>query len=61
VFVMHCWVREDGELAGRVRWSTIDGYDETRMLGGVADLVNEAKEFLLRVSQGRHDEGEAGP
>ena len=61
VFVMHCWVREDGELAGRVRWSTIDGYDETRMLGGVADLVNEAKEFLLRVSQGRHDEGVAGP
>jgi hypothetical protein len=50
VFVMHCWVREDGELAGRVRWSTIDGDQGTTMLGGLTDLVNEAENFLHRVS-----------
>jgi hypothetical protein len=61
VFVMHCWVREDGELSGRVRWSTVDGDEETRMLGSVTDLVNETQNFLRRVSHGRLDEGTAGP
>jgi len=61
VFVMHCWVREDGELAGRVRWSTIGGDEETMMSGDATDLVNEAWNFLRRVRRGRHDEGAAGP
>ena len=61
VFVMNCWVREDGELAGRVRWSTVDGEHETRMLRGVADLVDEAQKFLRRVSQGRQKGEAAGP
>jgi hypothetical protein len=57
VFVMHCWVREDGELAGRVRWSTMDGDQGTTMLGNVTDLVNEAESFLHRVSHGPEGKG----
>jgi hypothetical protein len=56
VFVMRCWVREDGELAGRVRWSTVDGDQETVMVGGAAGLVNEAQNFLRRLSRCRHEE-----
>jgi hypothetical protein len=58
---MNCWVTEDGELAGRVRWSTVDGDSDTSMLRGVTDLVNEAQRFLRRVSQGRHNGATAGP
>ena len=53
VFVMRCWVREDGELTGRVRWSTVDGDNGTKTLGGSADLVREARAFLQRVSRCR--------
>lgn len=55
VFVMRCWVREDGELTGRVRWSTVDGEQKSRMLGGTADLIGEARAFLLRVRGGRDE------
>jgi hypothetical protein len=61
VFVMYCWVREDGEVAGRVRWSIVDGDPETRMLGGVTDLVNETQNFLRQVIHGRQDDEIAGP
>ncbi|HEY6429065.1 MAG TPA: hypothetical protein VIX84_17735 [Acidimicrobiales bacterium] len=60
VFVMHCWVMEDGELAGRVQWATVDGDEESRMLGSLTDFVNEAQYFLRRVRQGRHGEEGAG-
>jgi len=58
VFVMRCWVREDGELTGRVRWSTVDGRCATRTLGGAADLVQEARTFLRRVGRGSREEGD---
>ena len=60
VFVMNCWVREDGELAGRVRWSTVDGEHETRMLRGVADLVDEAQEILAPGEPGQAERGGRG-
>ena len=53
---MHCWVREDGQVTGRVRWSTIGGDEETLMIGDAADLVNEARHFLQHVRLGPHDE-----
>jgi hypothetical protein len=56
VFLMHCWVREDGELAGRVQWATVDGDEDSRMLGSLNDFVNEARHFLQRVRQGRPGE-----
>lgn len=61
VFVMRCWVREDGELAGRVRWSTVHGDQEIRLLGGADDVVDEVQQFLRRVGSRRRNPSVSAP
>lgn len=61
VFVMRCWVRGDGEVAGRVRWFTVDGDNESSTLGTVEGLVHEVQSFLKRVTRGHEDEDDRGP
>lgn len=61
VFVMRCWVREDGEVAGRVRWSTVDGDNENTTLGSAAGLVREVRSFLRRVAGEKPEGHDGGP
>ena len=58
VFVMRCWVTEDGTLVGRVRWSTVNGDHDGRTLASSTDLMNEANRFLVCLGRAGQDDEE---
>jgi hypothetical protein len=48
VLVLRVWGDPDGELIGRVQWTTEDGHHETVALASTIALLREVRAFLCR-------------